>query len=49
MIDAVPSTEIVITAERAPEQAADTPASVSIIDGRTIERLGDPLIPAYSG
>ncbi|WP_395623912.1 TonB-dependent receptor plug domain-containing protein [Sphingomonas daechungensis] len=46
MIDAVPSTEIVITAERAPEQAADTPASVSIIDGRTIERLGDPLIPS---
>ena len=28
MIDAAPSTEIVITAERAPEEAADTPASL---------------------
>ena len=46
MIDAVPSTEIVITAERAPEEAADTPASVAVIDRTRIERLGDPLIPA---
>jgi vitamin B12 transporter len=46
MIDAVPSTEIVITAERAPEEAADTPASVTVIDGRSIERLGEPLVPA---
>ena len=46
MIDAVPSTEIVITAERAPEEAADTPASVAIIDRARIERLGEPLIPA---
>ena len=46
MIDAVPSTEIVITAERAPEDAQATPASVSIIDSERIERLGDPLTPS---
>ena len=46
MVDAVPSTEIVVTAERAPEQAQDTPASVSIIDAAEIERLGDALVPA---
>jgi vitamin B12 transporter len=46
LIDAVPSTEIVITAERAPEEAADTPASVTVIDSARIERLGEPLIPA---
>ncbi len=46
MIDAIPPTEIVITAERAPEQAADTPASVTVIDSRSIERLGEPLVPA---
>ncbi len=46
VIDAVPSTEIVITAERAPEEAADTPASVTVIDARSIERLGEPLVPA---
>ncbi|HEU0285369.1 MAG TPA: TonB-dependent receptor, partial [Sphingomicrobium sp.] len=44
MIDAVPSTEIVITAERAPEEAAGTPASVAIIDRTRMERLGEPLI-----
>ncbi len=46
MIDAVPNTEIVITAERAPEKAADTPASVIVIDGESIERLGEPLVPS---
>ena len=46
MIDALPTTEIVITAERAPELAAETPASVTIIDAQSIERLGEPLIPA---
>ena len=46
MIDAVPSTEIVITAERAPEEAAETPASVTITDGQSIERLGEPLLPS---
>ncbi|MCH8615361.1 TonB-dependent receptor [Sphingomonas sp. SM33] len=44
MIDAVPPTEIVVTAERAPENAADTPASVSVIDGQQVELLGDPLV-----
>jgi len=46
VIDAVPSTEIVITAERAPEEAADTAASVTVIDSSGIERLGEPLVPA---
>jgi vitamin B12 transporter len=45
LIDAVPSTEIVITVERAPEEAADTPASVVVIDSQSIERLGEPLLP----
>src|SRR5690242_2418935 len=44
MIDAVPSTEITVTAERAPEQAEDTPASVTIVDEQRIERLGDALV-----
>jgi vitamin B12 transporter len=44
MIDAVPTTEITVTAERAPEQAEDTPASLSIIDEQQIERLGDALV-----
>jgi vitamin B12 transporter len=38
--------QIVITASRAPEQEARTPASVTIIDGKRIERLGEPLLPA---
>jgi len=42
---AVPTDQIVITASRAPEQEARTPASVTIIDGKEIERLGQPLIP----
>ena len=46
MIDAVPATEITVTAERAPEQADDTPASVTIIDDQRIERLGDALVPS---
>jgi vitamin B12 transporter len=44
MIDAVPPTEITVTAERAPEKAEDTPASVSVIDAHRIERLGDALV-----
>lgn len=40
-----PST-IVVTASRAPEQAAESAASVSIIDQLRIERLGEPLVPA---
>jgi vitamin B12 transporter len=36
--------QIVITASRAPETAAQTPASVTIIDQQAIERLDEPLI-----
>lgn len=42
----IDSSEIVVTAARAPEQASDSAASVSIIDKRRIERLGEPLVPA---
>ena len=38
--------EIVVTASRAPEAAADSAASVTIIDRKRIERLGEPLVPA---
>ena len=46
MIDALPNTEIIVTAERSPEKAEDTPASVTVIDKKRIERLGEPLVPA---
>jgi len=36
--------QIVITASRAPESQAQTPASVTIIDQRAIERLDEPLV-----
>ena len=36
--------QIVITASRAPENEAQTPASVTIIDQQRIERLDEPLI-----
>src|SRR5438445_1666873 len=38
--------QIVITASRAPEQEARTHASVTIVDKKRVERLGDPLVPA---
>src|SRR5687767_56058 len=38
--------QIVITASRAPEQEARTPASVIVLDKARIDRLGEPLIPA---
>lgn len=38
--------QIVITASRAPESEAQAPASVTIIDSKRIERLGEPLVPA---
>jgi vitamin B12 transporter len=38
--------QIVITASRAPETQAQTPASVTIIDQTSIERLDEPLLPA---
>jgi vitamin B12 transporter len=42
----IDSSEIVVTAARAPEQVADSAASVTIIDHQRIERLGEPLVPA---
>jgi len=36
---------IVVTASRSEEEAGKTPASVTVIDARRIERLGSPLIP----
>ncbi len=41
------SSEIVITASRTPEHQADSAASVVIIDQKRIERLGEPLVPAF--
>jgi len=38
--------QIVITASRAPESEAQTPASVTIIDQQRIERLDEPLVSA---
>jgi vitamin B12 transporter len=38
--------QIVITASRAPEKQGRTPASVTIVDKKRIERLGEPLVPA---
>jgi len=42
----IDTNQIVITASRAPETQAQTPASVSIIDSTKIERLDEPLLPA---
>ncbi|HEX3422777.1 MAG TPA: TonB-dependent receptor [Sphingomicrobium sp.] len=36
--------QIVITASRAPESEAETPASITIIDSQEIERLDEPLV-----
>jgi vitamin B12 transporter len=41
-----PSGQIVITASRAPQSEAQTPASVTIIDPQRIERLDEPLLLA---
>jgi len=38
--------QIVITASRAPDTEAQTPASVTIVDEPRIDRLGEPLVPA---
>jgi vitamin B12 transporter len=45
-ITPIATDQIVITASRAPEPQAETPASVTIIDKKRIERLGEPLVPA---
>src|SRR5579884_3924543 len=42
----IDSSQIVITASRAPETEAQSPASVTIIDQQQIERLDEPLISA---
>lgn len=38
--------QIVITASRLPEKEADTPASVTVIDKKRLERLDVPSVPA---
>lgn len=43
---AIDTSDIVVTASRAPEEAEQTPASVTIIGTERIERLGEPLVPA---
>ena len=40
------TSQIVITASRAPEQEAKTPASVTIVDQQRIERLDEPVLSA---
>jgi len=42
----IDSDQIVITASRAPDAEARTPASVTIIDKQRIERLAEPLLSA---
>src|SRR4051794_24291227 len=42
----IDTNQIVITASRAPESQAQTPASVTIVDRQRIERLDEPLIGA---
>ena len=42
----IDTSQIVITASRAPESAAQTAASVTIIDQQQIERLDEPLLAA---
>ncbi|QIK77576.1 TonB-dependent receptor [Sphingomonas piscis] len=41
----VQTADIVITSSRVPEAQADSPASVTVVDGTRIERLGEPLLP----
>jgi vitamin B12 transporter len=42
----IDTNQIVITASRAPEPEAKTPASVTIFDQQRIERLGEPIVSA---
>jgi len=42
----VNSSQIVITASRAPDTEAATPASVTVIDAQRIERLDEPIVTA---
>ena len=45
-VTSIDTDQIVITASRAPGQEAQTPASVTIIDAKRIERLDEPLARA---
>ena len=45
-VTAIDTNQIVITASRVPEQVARSPASVTIIDDKRIERLDEPLARA---
>ena len=40
----IENSQIVITASRAPESEAQTPASVTVIDSSELQRLGEPLV-----
>ncbi|HEX5257556.1 MAG TPA: TonB-dependent receptor [Sphingomicrobium sp.] len=42
-----PATEIVVTASRIPQKKSKTAASSTVIDRKTIERLGDPQIASF--
>ncbi|MBW0007682.1 MAG: TonB-dependent receptor [Sphingomonas sp.] len=42
----IDTSQIVITASRAPEPQSQTPASVTIIDAEQIERLDEPIVTA---
>jgi vitamin B12 transporter len=44
-VTSIDTDQIVITASRAPESEAQSPASVTILDTEKIERLGDALVP----
>ena len=45
-VPVIDTNQIVITASRAPEPEAKTPASVTIIDQQRIERFGEPILSA---
>src|ERR1051325_1985053 len=45
-VSTIDTNQIVITASRAPEDEAKTPASVTIFDQQRIEPLNDPIISA---
>jgi vitamin B12 transporter len=45
-VTVIDTDQVVITASRAPEEQAQTPASVTVIDTKRIERLDEPLARA---
>ena len=42
----IDSNTIVVTASRTPEAPSETAASVTVLDSKRIDRLGEPLVPA---